>query len=75
MYHKLPDLSSVFAVSAAIAPLVTKVMAYVIIQAAPSRLISQLHFVRNHLGELSGQREMWVAHFTVRAARVRLFFH
>ena len=39
-------------------------MAFVIIQAAPTRLISQLHFLRNHLGEMSGRQEMWIAHFT-----------
>ena len=33
-------------------------MAYVIIQAAPARLLSQLHFLRNHLGEMTGRQEM-----------------
>ena len=39
-------------------------MAYVVIHARPARLLSQLHFIRNHLGELQGRQEMWMAHFT-----------
>lgn len=40
------------------------IMAWVIIQARPTRLVSQLHFIYNYALEQGGQYEMWMAHFT-----------
>ena len=40
-------------------------MAWIVIQAAPARLVSQLHFLHNHIGDLLlSRQEMWLAHFT-----------
>ena len=40
-------------------------MAWIVIQAAPTRLVSQLHFLHNHIGDLLlSRQEMWLAHFT-----------
>ena len=40
------------------------VMAWVIVRARPSRLISQLHFIYAYILELDDRHEMWMAHFT-----------
>ena len=48
-------------------------MAWVVIQAAPSRLVSQIHFVHNHLGDLTNRSEMWLAHFTAACEVSRQF--
>ena len=40
------------------------VMAWVVIRARPTPLISQLHMIYNYALELDDRQEMWMAHFT-----------